>query len=479
MNLKVKVPAWLKRWAPAIALAVIFGVAGYFITPQSAKSESLRIRQSLNNTQSRLKKTLAIQAKLKRQLADTQKDLSSALNRIKTLAEQVEAERSKLASAQNTITTLTKELDEAKRATEPLTTKLQQTSTLLTEYQSKLKQANARITSLTEEINSLRTAKNKLEQIKDKLTAQKDALSANLDKKNQYITQLQRYLSAIELGEESPDRADSSIHMPLGMPVTTSELIQQVGSPSMVFQSGEVTEMEWAGGASVKAVNGIVMEIDGKAASRETLTSMGIALPEYYKPADWRYRTGGKIYYADLVELFGKPERVAGTGKQLVAWWSIGAWGRSVPVKVSSGLVTEFAGGKPDGALCCQLVRHRKCAYANATSDVISTAVAAHDAYCQSAVILKKYLSEQAYIRRRDGINLVRWKMAPLDSVGTWIAFETGRTPVAIVRTWVDCTWSRPDGTEVTERRYAVINIPSGDNQQGNSVRCILFAPLE
>jgi len=476
---KVKIPVWLKRKAPAIALAIVFGVAGYFITPQSAKSKSLRIQQSLYQTQNKLKKALSIQAKLKKQLTQTQENLSSATQKIQMLTQQVQAEKNKLASAQNTITTLTERLNETNKAIKPLTKKLHQTHTLLAEYQSKLDQANNRIASLTNQISTLLADKRELEKIKDSLIEQKGKLLDTLDMKTQYIANLLRYLATLDLGEEIPSQEEITISKPLGMPITSNELIEQVGYPSMVFQTGDVTEMEWTNKGSAKAINGIVVEINSKPVTRETLAAMGITLPKYYQPADWRYKTGEKVYYADLVELFGKPERIAGTAKEFVAWWSIGAWGRSIPVKVSQGVVISFAGEEPDGTLCCQLVRQRNCAYGKVTKDVINTSAAAHDIYCQAALVLKKYLKEQAYLRGRDGLRLDRWKMAPLESVGTWIAFEIGDTPNAIVRTWIDCTWVEPDGQEKTERRYAVITVPMGENQQSQAVRCTLFAPFD
>ena len=476
---KVKIPTWLKRTAPAIALAIVFGVAGYFITPQSAKSKTLQIKQNLHRTQSKLKKVLSIQAKLKKQLNQTQEELSSAREKIQTLAQQLEAEKNKLTAAQNTIATLTEKLDKTNKAIEPLTNRLQQTTSTLTEYQSKLEQANNRITSLTKQINTLLTDKKELEKIKDSLTEEKGKLLDTLDMKNQYIAHLLRYLATLDLGGELPRPDEITVSKPLGMPITSDELIKQAGYPTMVFQTGNAVEMEWTNGDKAKAIDGIIVEINSKPATRETLAAMGISLPKYYQPANWRYKTGEKIYYADLVELFGKPERIAGTAKEFVAWWPIGAWGRSVPVKVSQGVVVSFAGQKPDGALLCQLVRQRNCAYGTVTKDVINTAAAAHDAYCRAALVVKKYLTEQAYLRGRDGLRLDRWKMAPLDSVGTWIAFEIANTPAAIIRTCVDCTWVTPDGQEKTERRYAVITIPMGENQQNDTVKCTLFAPVE
>lgn len=65
----------------------------------------------------------------------------------------------------------------------------------------------------------------------------------------------------------------------------------------------------------------------------------------------------------------------------------------------------------------------------------------------------------------KDGWTLTAWRMAPYESVATWVGPNSARAGVMTVRSAVDCTWTAQDGTTNTQRRYVVITL-TGPNAE-------------
>ncbi len=474
---KKRTPSWMKTALPAIVVAAVFGVAGYFITPRSAQSALQESAKSLGDVQRRLDEALAGQKDFNKQLSDTKTELASVVEQAVAASKSAEAEKARVAEAENFIAQLNAKLDQAKNENEPLATGLAEAKKLAADNQAQADKARSQAEALAAELLTVEAEKQGFDKAYSTLQADQTKLTDALTSQQQTSAELKRFLAVLEVGEnqKSPAQATAS-QGPAEMPITTGELIRQMGYPSLLFQRLDHVEMKWGDSHTVRTTDGLVTQIDGEAASRAALASAAVVRPMAVRqPGQWRISRDGKVYYADLVAVFGRPDCAAGTGGQLRVCWTVGAWARQVSASVVDGVVTQFAGQDADGAVCCELVRHRVAAYKSAGQAVQTNAAAARAAYNQAVVVVGRHLAEQAGPKARDGIKLVRWNMAPLESVGTWIGPANASAGSATVRAWVDCTWAKSDGSKTDERRYVVVTL-FGRDQKTESAECTILA---
>ncbi len=467
---KKSIPSWMKTAAPVVAVAVVFGVAGYFITPRSAQSALQNSARRLGDVQNRLEKTVAEQKKLDKQLSDTRTELASTVARAAAAAEAAEAEQAKVAAAEKFIAKLNAKLDQEKAANEPLAKGLAEAKKLAADSQTQADQARSRGDALATELLAARAEKERLDKSGSALLSDRSRLADSLASQQQTSAELKRFLAVLEMGKQQPDWTAPTTQGTSEMPITTGELIRRMGYPSLTFQRLDHVEMKWDDKHTVRATDGLVTQIDGKPASRAALSLSPAVRPT----GDWRIARGEKVYYADLVAVFGRPDRVAGTGGQFQACWTVGAWARQVSATVIDGLVTQFAGRSADGAICCELVRHRTVAYKSADRAVQADA-AAGEAYKRTFTVVGLSLDEEAARKAHDGVKLVRWNVAPLESVGAWVGPANASAGSTTVRAWVDCTWAESDGSKTDERRYVVVTL-FGMDQKTESAECTIFA---
>ncbi len=469
---KKNIPSWMKTVAPIVAIAVVFGVAGYFITPRSAQSALQNSTRSLGDVQDRLEKTVAEQKKLNKQLSDTRTELASTVALAASAAEAAEAEQAKVAAAEEFIAQLSAKLDREKQVNME---SLAEAKKLAADSQAQAGKASSRADAMANELLALRTEKERLGKAENSLLSERSRMAESLASQQQTSAELKRFLAVLDLGDNQTLPAQpAASQQPVEMPITTGELIRRMGYPSLTFQRLDHVEMKWDDKHTVRATGGLVMQIDGKPASREAMSLS----PPVSPTGDWRIARGGKVYYADLVAVFGRPDRVAGTGGQFQACWTVGAWARQVSATVVDGLVTQFAGQNADGAICCELVRHRTAAYKSADQAVHANAAAAGEAYKRAVTVIGLRLDEEAARKAHDGVKLVRWNAAPLESVGTWVGPANASAGSATVRAWVDCTWAKSDGSETDERRYVVVTL-FGRDQKTESAECTIFASCD
>lgn len=468
---KKSIPSWMKTVAPIVAIAVVFGVAGYFITPRSAQSALQESTRSLGDVQDRLEKTVAEQKKLDKQLSDTRTELASTVARAAAAAEAAEAEQARVAAAEKFIAQLNAKLDREKQVN---VESLAEAKKLAADSQVQAGKARSRADALANELLAVRTEKERLDKTGSALLSERSRLAESLASQRQTSAELKRLLAVLDLGDNQTLPAQpAASQQPAEMPITTGELIRRIGYPSLTFQRLDHVEMKWDDKHTVRATDGLVMQIDGKPASREAMSLSPVVRPT----GDWRIARGGKVYYADLVAMFGRPDRVAGTGGQFQACWTVGAWARQVSATVVDGLVTQFAGRSADGAICCELVRHRTAAYKSADQAVHANS-AAGETYKRAVTVIGLRLDEEAARKAHDGVKLVRWNAAPLESVGTWIGPANASAGSATVRAWVDCTWAKSDGSKTDERRYVVVTL-FGRDQKTESAECTIFASCD
>lgn len=480
MNIKEKLtlPSWMKKAGPALAVAAVFGVAGYFITPRNAESALRQSERNLGDAQRRLKQAVASQKKLEKQLSRSGEELAVAVERAATVAKVAEAQKAKLSAAEKFIVQLSAKLDQAKVANVPLLNSLAEAKKVAAGHKADVEKARTEAKNLTTKLSAAQVEKQKLDKANSALQADRTRLTASLASQKQASAELKRFLASLGLGEETPGRSiPATAQTPSEMPITTGELFRLMGYPSLTLEYSNYVEMKWDGRHTVRATDGLVTTIDGNAASRTALASAAVVRSSASAaPGQWRIRRGQKVYYADLVAMFGRPDQVAGSGGQFQACWSVGAWARRVSATVVDGVVTKFAGRPADGAVCCELARHRIGAYKSAGRAVQANAAAARAAYNRAVSVVGGRLAARADLRARDdGVKLVRWNMAPLDSVGTWVGPANASAGSATVRAWVDCTWAAMDGATTDERRYVVVTL-FGKNQQIASAECAIFA---
>ena len=474
---KKRIPSWMKTVVPAIAVAVVFGAAGYFITPRSAQSALQETAQNLDGIRYDLAKAVAGQKKLDKQLSATKADLASAVEQAAAAAEAAETEKVKVATAEKFIAQLNAKLDQTKADSIKSLTEAKQ---LAADSQVQADKARTWVETLTTRLSTVMAQKQKLDKANNVLQTDRAELAAAMTSQQQTSAELKRFITVLDLGKQQPDRTAPTTQGASEMPITVGELIRRMGYPSLTFQKLDHVEMKWSDSHTARSTDGLVTQIDGESANRAALESAEVVHPTAVRPAgQWRVGSGQRVYYADLVEMFGRPEHVAGTGGQFQACWTVGAWARQVSVTVVDGVVTQFAGLDADGGLCCELVRHRTAAYKSAGRAVQANAAAARATYKRAVDVVGRRLAEEADRKARDdGGKLAQWKMAPLESVGTWIGPANASAGSATVRAWVDCTWTESDGSKTDERRYVVVTL-FGRDQKIGSAECTIFASCD
>ena len=194
--------------------------------------------------------------------------------------------------------------------------------------------------------------------------------------------------------------------------------------------------------------------------------------------AAWRVEKGQSLHYADLVGMFGPPERLAGTADAFTAWWCVGAWARSAAAKVVEGTVTEFDGRAASPEACCELVRQRTEAYAQATDAVKVESAAARACYDHAAAAVAAEMRKQAAALARDGLTLTTWRLASFDSAGTCVAPLRNPLGSYTVRAAVDCNYVLQDGQASSKRRFVAVTVtPKPEGPQ--TADFALFAPRD
>ncbi|MDY7011127.1 MAG: hypothetical protein SVV80_10305 [Planctomycetota bacterium] len=470
---KRNLPSWMKTVTPIVAAAIVFGTAGYFITPRSAQSALQDSTRSIGDIQNRLDKAVTERENLNKQLSDTRTELASAVTRAADAAQTAEAEKAKAAEAEKFIAQLNEKFEQEKQAH---TESLAKTEKLAADNQAQAEKARIRADGLTNKLLALREEKQNIEKVGSALRSDRAKLAAALKSQQQTSAELKRFLTVLDLGDKQTVPANPTVSQrPAEMPITTGELIRRMGYPSLTFQRLDHVEMKWGEEHTVLATGGVVTQIDGESASREALASSSVVRPTAVNPpGEWRIEQGGKVYYADLVDLFGRPDWVAGTGSRFQACWSVGAWAREFSATVVDGLVTQLGGRSVDGATCCRLVRHRTVAYKSAGQDVHANASAARQAYKHAVTVVGKHLDEESARKARDGVRLAKWNVAPLESVGTWVGPANASAGSATVRAWVDCTWAESDGSNTCQRRYFIVTL-FGKDQKTELAECTIF----
>ncbi len=473
--------SWIRTVVPAVLAAAVFGVAGYLITPKSAQSAIQKTEQDLGGLQSRLDKTLSDGKQLSSQLAQTKVELASAEQHAETAEATVSANKVEIATAEQRITGLSEELEQAKQTNESLVVSKAQAEKLAADSKAKVQQAQSRVGSLATQLATAQSDRQKLGRIAAALQTDRKKIVADLASQKRTAVELKRFIALLEIGEKGYEQgAEHAWQTPVEKPITTGELIRQMGYPSLTFQRLEHVGMRWGEDHTVLAAGGLITEIDGQTASRSVLASVAVAPPMAVdSPGQWRVVKGKNLYYADMVAMYGRPERIAGTGSKFTAWWPVGAWARTVPATVIDGVVTEFAGRKTDPELCCELVRQNTSAYKSPTQSVRANAAAARASWCRAREVIAGKLQAESRRRTREGgPGILKWNIAPLGSAGTWIGPANASSGSTIVRVWVDCTWVKGDGSTTNQRRYAVV-ILFGKDQQIETAEYSIFAPRD
>jgi hypothetical protein len=296
---------------------------------------------------------------------------------------------------------------------------------------------------------------------RDQLQGERAKLQQALAAQTRAGAELRRLLGSLELGPPAPEA--QAPETPGEMPVTVNEMTECMGYPSLTLDCVNKLGMRWGKSHSAEAVDGVVRMIDGQAANRALLARVAPRLPAVgAPPARWRVGRGERLYYADVVAMFGLPERVSGNGRRFTAWWPVGAWAREASATVVDGVVTAFDGRPVDPASVCALVRQRAEAYrGGADSSAVEASVASAKACYRYAAetLLPERLGREARLKARDGLNLSQWALAPFDSVGTWIAPTNTPRQSITMRAAVDCTWTATDEKVTKQRRYVILTL--------------------
>ena len=445
--------AWLKKVLSLVIIGGMLGVAGFLISPHVASSDSLeQAQQSLKGLHQQLADGTAARRLAEAELVRVKADLESVTARADTAADNARSYEAKLGEATKRLAEANKRLEQEANANQPVRKQL-------VAAEKTAASAKAHAEKLAGELSAAQEAAGKLGEADQALVADQAKLSSDLASQQAASTNLSRLLEALEFGDRSaapPTRPS----WPGEKPITRNELILCMGQPSVAFEQGRQVRMQWGQEHTASTDEGIVTKINGKPATRAALKSVATKpLAAARAPAPWRIAQGQKLHYADLASMFGRPERVIGTGKKFVAWWTVGAWARRVSATVAEGVVTEFDGDAVDPARCCELVRHRAQAYRAATAGVQAQVAAAQDFYERAAAAVGQELTKEARKRQRDGVALKNWRLAALDSVGTWIAQTDATANSMTLRAALDCTWTGRHGAESVQRRYVVVTM--------------------
>ncbi len=453
------------RLLSIVLTAALFGAAGYWIAPRQAGSSTTDETSALALAQQKFEGTQKILLATKEAKAALAAELATIKQQAEDAAKAEDEAREKLATSEKSVAKLGKEVSEASSAAEPLVRKLAAAEKLAEKSRAAADEAEARSEKLRKQLAGVTKRRDALDAQSKALLQTKAQLTQDLARQRQVAGELKRLLEALDMGAMPKDTPPAG---PAEMPVTVKELTRAMGQPTVSFQSDETLEMTWAGEHVATGVGGVVATIDGEPATRALVAEVAKAPPRRQAaPGAWRVAKGEKLLYADLVDMFGPPERVAGKGTHFKARWSVGAWARKASAEVVDGVVTRFDGREVNPAEVCSLVAHRPEAYRPEARGGIVSASAASAKACYEYVaktLMPAKLKVEAGLKGRDGQHLTKWTLAPLDSVSTW-AFQTD-TPIAgsvTLRAALDCTWTAGNGDSTTERRYVVVTVGTTD----------------
>ena len=442
------------------------GVAAYMIVPSMAWSESVS-KQVFVDTQRELQQAVAAQVKLEKDLAELRREHAASVKRGEAWNAADKVGQTKLTTAETSIARVSQQLKEAQQASQTLKEKVAATEGALAQAKAEATKAQGRSKELVAQLASAAGSAKKLSGRCQGLLSANNKLKASLETQRQGAAKLKGMLSVLDVG---PTEAPSSPARPAEMPITRWELARRLGQPTLAFAKGRALAIRWGKSHTARTVDDIVTAIDGKPACREVLASAAGSRPwQPDPPGRWRVGEDERLYYVDLVAMFGRPERIGGSAARFKAWWTIGAWARAASATVVNGVVTEFAGTKINPAVCCELARHRREAYREATPAVKASAASARDWYRRACQVISARLKAEADVVARDGVRLQNHSVAPFDSVGVWIAPAGGPDDPMTVRAAVNCTWVRRDGTTTRQRRYVVVTLTGrGDKPEVN-----------
>jgi len=469
-------------------VAAIFGVAGYLIRPRIAGSAPVRDDAALLAARAELAEVRAAREKLHEQLASAAEELEAVRAESASLAEAERAAGERAEAAEAFVARLTRELKEAKTAGAPMREKLDEARKRAEGRTADAEEAAARAQKLQEELAAVTSRREALSKERDELAGRKSELEKALSARKAAEAELRRLLAALELGpppsapasaagSDGPSEAADGPAAPAEMPLTEREVSECLGYPTMAFhRCGEVA-LRWGTAHTARSVGGLVTTIDGRPAGRALLAELSGARPSVGSaPGPWRLSDRRRVHYAELVDLFGQPERMAGTGRRFTAWWSIGAWARRASATVADGVVTSFDGRPVDPPVLCALVRHRPQAYREPEAPAVRAAVdAARACYERAAeTVVPDRLRRDAVTKSRDGIRLAAWRLAPLESVGTWIAPTNAPAGSMTLRAALTCTWARGDGSAETDARYVVVTL-TARGERIRTTECVVL----
>jgi len=462
-----------------LAIIAVTGAAvvagGYFLAPRVARSAADVPGRDLH---AELNQALWARVEAERHLQAVRAELETVKAQAAESAAQARKARAEVERARGFIQDLHARLDRAEQAVKPLREDLAARDKQLRLFRAQVKQAEQQAERLKVELASARKQVEALRRARQALRKEQARLARALEMQKRTNADLAEFLSVLDLGGGRPAPAPTPpARTPPEPPITTWEVVYCAGYPTLVFRDGAEEQLHWGKQHVVRAVDGIVREIDARPATRALLARLGSVQPAVAPPAGpWRVGKGQSLRYTDLVAMFGRPERVSGTGRRFTAWWTVGAWARQASATVEEGAVIAFDGRGVDPPALCGLVRHRPEAYRAATRAVKDQAAVARACYRLAQKVVGAEVNRLATLAARDGRQLQKWSLAPFESVGTWIAPTSTPAGSIVLRSAVDFTWAGLDGTRRLERRFVVVRFVT-DSGQIRAEGCDLFAP--
>jgi hypothetical protein len=440
------------------------GVAGYFIVPQVAES-ALVDKDELVNTQARTAELKAEKLALEDKIALLRRRLERSAEDVEAAEARAEDQARKLDEAEMYNSRLTEEIEDYRRLVDEKEAELarfrEELMAVSAEAAQFEKQArelgfdNAGLTGRVEDLGGRVEA----------LSARNDALDADLAALRADHEDFRRMLGLLEVGSGSvPAECDRSAQMP----VTCKELTAVLGTPEVSISQSDQLLMRWGSGRRARSQAGVVLSVDDTPVDRPSLLTVGGEVLGRAQPAaPWRLAgEEGSISFVDLVDLFGRPEGVTGSGDDFHAWWTVGAWAQKAAARVVEGQVVAFAGRPADADLVCRLVPQRRQAYQPDNDLAANIAAECRQAYRQAVKLIREEYEARSAVLARDGIRLTRCEVAPFETVGAWVAPSDVVANAYTVRAAVDCTWTRPDETSETTRQFVVVTLIPGQKPE-------------
>jgi hypothetical protein len=458
----------LRKLLVGVGIAAACVAGGYLLRPQVSRSAaSPTIVKEDTTAQKKFAELSAMKKKLEADLKAAKDELANAAQHGDDLSATVAAQQGKIAAAELFLADLNTRLKDALTAGEPMRRELELTNALwLTQHvqAEALKKESAR---LFQDLGQAQSANAQLTAAGTELAATKASLEGELSTTKLQADRMARLLGAISFGAATPPPAPRG---PAEMPITVGELTTVAGAPDLSFTRNQTLEMRWGKDHTAVAEGGVVVTIDAKPADRAALVAMASNPAALHGPAPARPAAADRaLAFADLVDVFGKPARVVGTGNRFHACWPVGAWARDAWSTVEDGFVTSFDGKSPWPGLAAELAP--QCAPDKSVGAQQGPAI-----YKTTLKVAADKLSQEAKAADRDGTKLTEWALAPQDSVGTWLG---GNSTLVACRAQLNCTWTGPDGHVVHQQRYliATFNVASGG--KGELTECVLLPPRE